>query len=538
MLVITLPISYFLITYLAYNLISLIHMAETDDATKRAAGLTKLFNAVIRGNRELKNAADGDRFLEALCAQEDVSKCVEVLIAAPAGLSAVARAFRFSNSSINGHAASALLQLSDPLLKTLYGGQFLQRIIEAIVDPPSFWHALVESHDARALTLEASHAFAWLLLELLISRSEDVPDVRTVAERVTENESLINSDSLEVRNLGHKIKHVLGSTSDVVDGPGGRHDNDHANFRDVKILPTQDEFASTTAPFYRRAADVEAADVEERGLLHVDNQFRLLREDMLGELRNDYQIATGQKKGKRKTILSNLRLAGVDCGTPSRRKPCLLKLQCLDDIPQLKNIEAGSKRKKFVTDSRNKNILKHQSLGCLISNGEVIAFASVERDEDMLALKPAVIVLRITEEKAFRKVLLACKLRTDLMFVQVDTAVFAYEPILKCLQKLTELPFQDQLLNHEAETGEALSDIQPSEVVQAICDNWQKDLQHIVGTDRPVQLDEVQTESLVAGLTRKVSLIQGPPGKFTMAPRSFAYILYCTRSPTNFSSPD
>src|SRR5690242_3257149 len=264
-------ISYFLNTYLANTLISLIHMAEIDATTKRAVGLTKLFNSVIRGNRELKNAADGDRFLEAFCAQEDVSKCVEVLIAAPAGLGAVARAFRFSNSSINGHAASALLQLSDPSLKALYGGQFLQRIIEAIVDPPSFWHALVDSHDARALTLEASHAFAWLLLELLISRSEDVPDVRTVAERVTKNASLINSDSLEVRNLGHKIKHVLSSTSDVVDGPGGRHDNDHANFRDVKILPTQDEFASTTAPFYRRAADVESADVEERGLLHIDN---------------------------------------------------------------------------------------------------------------------------------------------------------------------------------------------------------------------------------------------------------------------------
>lgn len=501
-------------------------MAESDAATKRAAGLHKLFNAVIHGHRELKSAADSDRFLEALCAQDDASKCVEMLIAAPAGVGAVARAFRFTNSNtfLNSHAASTLLRLSDPSLKTLYGGQFLQRIIEAVVNPPSFWIALVGSHDARALTHDASHAFAWLLLELLISRSEDGPDVRGVAERVTDNESLINSGSLEVRNLGHKIKHILSSTSDVVDGPGGRHDNDHANFREIKILPTPDEFASNSTPFYRRAADVEAADVEERGLLHIDNQFRLLREDLLGELRSDYQIAIGQKKGRRKTVLSNLQLAGVDCGTFTRRKPCLLRLQCLDDIPQLKKFEKQSERKTFVTDSRNKNLLKHQSLGCLISNGKTIAFASVERDEDMLAQKPAVIVLRIADEKSFRNVLLTCKSGADLSFVQVDTAVFAYEPILKCLQGLTELPFQDQLLNQGADTDEIFSGIQPTNIVQTINDNWQCDLQHIVGTDRPVQLDIAQTESLVAGLTRKVSLIQGPPGKLITILHLLPYI--------------
>lgn len=127
---------------------------------KRTLGLNKLFSSVVHGNRELKSSADGDRFLEALVAQEDVSKSVEVLIANPAGLGALARAFRFSNSStfVNGFATAAILYLTDPSLKQLYGGQFLQRIIEAIVNPPSFWNTLVESHHARILTPEASHA--------------------------------------------------------------------------------------------------------------------------------------------------------------------------------------------------------------------------------------------------------------------------------------------------------------------------------------------------------------------------------------------
>lgn len=492
-------------------------MTEPDALSKRAVGLKKLFNAVVRGNRELKSAADGDRFLEALCAQEDVSKCVEVLIAAPVGLSAIARAFRFSNNStfINGYATSVILHLADPSLKQLYGGQFLQRVIEAILDPPSFWNAFVDAYDERMLTDQASHAFAWLLLEVLLARSEEVPSVRDIAERLTNNKSLINSECLEVRNFGHKIKHVLGSTDDTAEGPGGRHDNDHADFRKIKILPTPDEFASSFVPFYRRASDIEAASPDERGLMHLDNQFRLLREDLLGELRSDFQIATGQKKGKRKTVLANLHFAGIDCGPLSRRKMCMLKLRCLDDIPQLKNIGDAARRKSYVTDSRNKNLLKHQSLGCLVSNGNIIAFASVERDEDMLAQKPAIIVLRIAEESSFRQALLACKSGADLSFVQVDTAAFAYEPILKCLQTISDLPLQDQLLNLHAITDDTLSGIQPSQIVERISNSWQDDLQTVIGTPRPVNLDIAQTKSLIAGLTKRVSLIQGPPGKFS-----------------------
>lgn len=37
---------------------------------------------------------------------------------------------------------------------------------------------------------------------------------------------------------------------------------------------------------------------ETRIAAHLENQFRLLREDMLSELRDDIQIARGQKKGR------------------------------------------------------------------------------------------------------------------------------------------------------------------------------------------------------------------------------------------------
>lgn len=489
-------------------------MADQEPKAKRAAGLTRLFNAIIHGHREIKTAGDSNRFLEALCSQEDASKCVECLIASSSGLDALGNALRRHVSGdrdfLNGLATATILHFSNPSVKQLYEGQFLQRIIEKIVQPPTFWNTLVEAHDARVLSSEGTRAFAWLLNELMYTRSKDIPDVRDTAKRITDNESFINSDSLDVRNIGHKIKHILDSISDEsADGPGGRHDNDFAQIHKIKLLPTPDEFASSDRPFYRRADSIASVPPETRGLTHVDNQFRLLREDLLGELRNDFQIASGQKKGRRKIVLENLRYAGINCGPDNKRKTCSLRLLCPDDVPQLRNVKAID-RKNYL--AKNKNVLKHQSLGCLISNGNILAFATVDRDEELLAKQPAIVTLQVADASSFGKVLMACKLAEDLCFVQVDTAIFAYEPILKRLQSMTELPLEDQLLNLTSSSAEAVSDIQPTKIINAIRDQWEEDLQDIIKSSQSIKLDQAQADSLLTGLQKRVSLIQGPPG--------------------------
>jgi hypothetical protein len=429
-------------------------------------------------------------------------------------LNVVAKAFRFNRDSafLDGPATEVLRYLRHPSLKQLYGGQFLTRVLEAIVQPPTFWNTFVEAYHARILSQDAVHAFGWLLLEILCCHSEEVPDVRDVAERVTHEESLIDGSSLEIRSIGQKIKHVLNSTSsDAVDGPGGRHDNDFVDFRKIKILPTADEFASNETPYYRRADAVESVETGSRGLLQLDNQFRLLREDMLGELRNDFQIASGQKKGRRKTVLSDLKFAGINCGTAARRKHCSIGLVCPNDLPHMDKIKGKAARKKYLND--HKSVMKHQSLGCLISDGAIIAFASVDRDEDLLAETPPTLVLRITDEASFNKVLFASKSPVQMQFVQVDTAVFSYEPILRCLQSMTDVPLEEQLLNLGPSSGEVLSGIQPTAIVNSIRNNWESDLQSIVDTTKSVVLDAAQARSLLTGLTKRVSLIQGPPGK-------------------------
>ena len=483
-------------------------------AEKRLANQTKLFNAVIHGHRELKSAADGNRFLEAICAQKDASKCVESIVAASGGLTAIAKTFRFSGDSafLNGRATSVLRYLADPTVKQLYGGLFLHRVLEKIVQPPTFWNTLVEAHDARALSEDATLVFAWLLVELLCDRSGDFPDVRHVSERITTSQSFIASGQLEVRNFGHKIKHLLDSTSadTSAEGPGGRHDNDHSDYRKIRILPTADEFSFTDRPFYRRADAINSVELAKRSHVHLDNQFRVLREDLLGELRNDFQISIGAKKGRHKVVLRNLEFIGVDCGLPLRRRTCAIKLQCNDDIPQLKHFKDTNSRRNHLSEKRN--LLKNQSLGCLVSNGDIVAFVSVDRDETQLSQEIPVVKLRVTDDEALKRVLVASKVTQVFEFIQVDTAVFAYEPVLRCLQDMLEIPLQEQLLDSALGSQEALSEIRPTRMIDLITRTWERDLEDTVGATRNVKLDSAQAQSLLNGLSQRVSLIQGPPG--------------------------
>ena len=491
-------------------------MATPEAMQNRQIGLTKFFNAVLLGRRELKSLADGNRFIEALCAQEDPGKTVESLIAAPEGLSSIAKAFRFSGDSafLNGPSADALLYLSHPSLKHLYNGQFLLRVLEQIVQPPTFWNIFIEAFHARKLDGRAYRAFAWLLLQLLSSRSDKTPNVQSFAEQITNDETFTTSHLPDLRNAGYKIKNLLDTTSyDITEnGPGGRHDNDFADFRKVKILPTHDELISTEQPFYRSADAVASADTNQRSLTHLDNQFRLLREDLLSELRNDFQVAIGAKKGRRKDLLANLRFVGADFGDVKKRKPGSLVFRCDDEIPQLRNFTETASRKNYLLG--NKGFLKHQSLGCLVNGADMIAFATIERDEEKLAKKPSEIVLHISDESFVKDVLVASKSLTSLQFVQIDTAVFAYEPVLRCLQNMTDVPLHEQLVDLAPGLTEALSDIHPAKICERIDLLKNFDLQSVLQTPKSVHLDDAQVKSLLAGLSKKVSLIQGPPGKF------------------------
>ncbi|KAH0562483.1 hypothetical protein GP486_002829 [Trichoglossum hirsutum] len=511
--------------------------APVGQSSLRSDRLFKYLGAVLSGKRSVKNVADARLLLEAICDQQDHSNCVEKLIASPSALESLRIGLRSDISAefINGNVAPFLKYLSDdPVLRQLCNGQLLQQLLFIIADPPTLWNALVQLHKDRLLARESVHSFAWLLLELISLPVNGKIDVREAAQRVTDDRSLLDAPYHEIRTLGHKIRHVLlarssGAPVDIQSGPGGRHDNDFADFREIAILPTQDEFISKEKPFYRPSNAIDEASSDRRVAIHLDNQFRLLREDMLGELRSDFQIATGQKRGRRSTVeLRGLSLEGIECGTDRKRKPFALTFSCETSLRKLSDLPAPD-RKAFL--DRNRYFLKHRAFGCLIIGTEIVAFATVDRNEDLLVKDIPVVVLQPSGSDAVQRILVAAKQTRELRFISVDTPIFAYEPVLKRLQDMSGLPMAEELLSWVPTMSICASFPQLDHITQRIADSGGHDLHNILETPKSIDLDKSQMESLLAGLTQTLSLIQGPPGTFCIplvSPSSYQLIVIGT----------
>lgn len=473
---------------------------------------------MISGKTTLKTTQNGDLFLEALSSQQDPPTCVEKILSSTHGLQAVQKSTRFSLSPtfFNGQATTFLQYIQAPALKAIYGGDFLQQLILNIVEPPIFWNAFVRCFRDRTLSVNAQKSFAWLLLELISSPLQSYNVHAEIARDSSIQGLLTDSSELEIRNIGQKIKHVLSAlTPDAIarddSGPGGRHDNDLVDFREIAILPTADELLSTEDPFLRCAAAIEDLEADQSHLqTHLDNQFRLLREDMLGEMREELKIVQRKKPGRRKgIIIKGFKVLDVDCGPPNKRRVWGLRLQCNTDFAQLSKIKPRD-RKGYFTD--NRNVLKHQSLACLIVDGDVAAFAAIHRDLDMLASTPPIVVLQLYGQSGTFNALVKLKTAQDITLVQLNTALFSFEPVLKGLQGLKNLTLVDELIFWKMGDGTIQPPTPPLNVIQRIEADPRQDLQGLLGTSRPVYLDESQVRSLLTGLKQRVSLIQGPPG--------------------------
>ena len=497
----------------------------------RTAKLAKFFNTVLHGNQLLKTAKNAELFIEALCDQPDPPTCLEKVISSPAGLSAVQNSLRIDPSVAfhNGPATALIRYIQDPGLKLILRGDYLCKVTQSIVEPPIFWNGFLLSFRKGLLDVDAQQSFGWLLHELLGQSSENTASFLAVAQDTMIQALLLDSPVFEIRTMGQKIRHFISSL-DAPDvepdehGPGGRHDNDFADFREVAIHPTADEIRSAEPPFLRLAEILEDPAYKDKRLaVHLDNQFRLLREDLLTEMRDELQTITGDKKGRHRGItVEGLRLLDVDCGEPKKRLPWGLQLQLISDLPQLAKLKVKgpkdnppgipnqARRDYFLA---NPHIFKHQSLGCLIVDGEISAFPTIHRDVDQLACKPPIITLQFKGKASTSKSLLKLKTAKTVKLVQIDTAVFAYEPVLRGLQELRDLSLADELLLWSPDSVPVQPPDVPLALVNSLENDPSQDIQGILQTPNSIRLDKVQMDSLLTGLKQRVSLIQGPPGE-------------------------
>ena len=491
-------------------------------ANDRSQRLQKHFNNIIQGKTQIAPQNSG-LFIEAICSQPDAAACIDKLSTSSNGLSSVQSAMRFDTtpSFFNEKGAKLLHYLSLQELAGIGGGTTLRSILKAIVDPPIFWNPFAQSYIAGELKESSQRCFAWLLLQLIQFPGEQASPYIDLLSDSTILDTILASDNYEIKGLGYQIKHIVntcgaGVVGDTQFGPGGRHDNDFANFRDISILPTPDEITSPKPAFFRTGYTVEETEEDLRLATHLDNQFRLFREDMLYEMRDDLLLAFGRKSGKYRgvsfkgltllSIFNELKPSGKKCkwGLVFRCSPG----QDLWQIRKLKNKE----RKKYLTE--HPNLFKHQSLTCLRIDDQVCAFLTVRRDEDRLALSPPEIILHLESQNDVAGILLRLVTAKPekISLYQIDTAVFAYEPVLTTLQQIQKITLSPEIMLWKEGQLIERSPYAPEALVAALQQDPTRDLKNLLGTQKSIRLDHDQGKSLVQGLTQTVSLIQGPPG--------------------------
>ncbi|KAJ7707709.1 P-loop containing nucleoside triphosphate hydrolase protein [Mycena rosella] len=479
--------------------------------------LNKVLNDILRGTQKL-TAQNNPHFLEAICIHPDAAACVNDIISLPAGLTSIQESMRFDLTTkfFNGRAADLITVLQAPSLSNIAGGSFIHQVIVKIVDPPIFWMQFTLAFKAGQLEDNAQRCFAWVLLHMITTASDLSNPYLDLARDSTVMDRIIASPSPETKALAQQItdfvemRHTITFQGDLL--PGGRHDNDFDDFRAISILPTADEITCTKSSFLRFSSELEDPEtIDTRLSIYLDSQFRLLREDMLHEMKEELQIAQKQKKGRhRGMIMEGFELLGIHCGTDERRCKWGITLQCKKDLPFFDQVKPKERRAHLEKNSRR--ILKHQSLTCLIVDGEVVAFPTLNRDEDLLVKNPPVIVLQFEGDTSTSKALLCLKSAKDIKLIQIDTAVFAFEPVLKALQDMRSMPLSPELLFWTPDDILRNPSFSPTNIISALISNPRCDLKPLLNTPKSIILDGSQATSLLSALTQKVSLIQGPPG--------------------------
>ncbi|KAI0030556.1 P-loop containing nucleoside triphosphate hydrolase protein [Vararia minispora EC-137] len=489
----------------------------TDGA--RQSRLDKLFDSVARGRLKVtsKNSA---LFLEAVCAQTEPLACLDALVSESNALDALQFAIfaGLSSGFLNDSCQCILSYFQVPALSNLGGGAILRSVLVKLSDPPHLLRAYKDALCDGELNAPAQKSFSWLLIQLLASPRTPSDDVLRVVEEVLP--ILLSSPFVAVKTNGKAIERALAPSTLQTSssrGPGGRHDNDHPNFRDIAILPTAAELICSEAPYLLTSREVQDVDEARRVGTHLDNQFRLLREDMLFELREELQTVLdndGGKGGARRGFqVEGFHAVGVQNGAGTKHEAKWgIEVECDQDLPFFMH-DNPKDRKAYLASPDKRRILKHQSLTCLILDGEVVAFPTIHRDEEKLALPKPIIVLQLEGETATIQALTKLKTAKKTKLVQVDTAVFAYEPVLRSLQGMGRPLLSPELFLWDADRDVVQPPLfTPDSIISALTDNPSLNIGPILGLKKKVILDNAQCTSLLAMLSQRVSLIQGPPG--------------------------
>ncbi|KAL8788904.1 MAG: hypothetical protein Q9213_001427 [Squamulea squamosa] len=365
--------------------------------------------------------------------------------------------------------------------------------------------------------------------------------------------------------LHHDLPGALSS-----DGP--RHDNDHEQIKDIQILPTVEEISCPRLDYlpYSNATNNHLSGLP--GLL--DRQFRLLREDAIGGLRDAVRreaerlemgafqaMSPKQRNQERTYVHEDLRLRHWEV---DRKKG----LQLVADFAQPIAIsKSGERQRKEWWDSSRR--LQPTSLVCVVSSTGQNIFCLVcdptptapskvkQRDDDRskaaqsLALeeeyqrkkqempslhkddnRAAVMLTLVSNDPThitwISRVFSKGRSTVNMSLVEFPGVLLpTFQPTLRALQEMSQrldIPFADHLapLGIEVDAGDVpppmytqhedfAFDLSPLSNGEPLALSTSKPFDR-QGFDEHTSLDEAQQTAVVHALKSSLALIQGPPG--------------------------
>ena len=400
-----------------------------------------------------------------------------------------------------------------------------------------------------------------------------VGEVRAIVDRAR---GLIDQDLLTTMFSQTKSASVYPHGLQV---PGDNHDNDKIDITAVKIFPTRGEILSEAADF------LPSTDLERPHFLankcerHIDTQFRLLRHDTFGELKDVIAGLLRASEADRGYLGPRVNLGNVRANRYSHAMFSYvsfgsrsgLEANMSFSLPPNVREKSASERSRWWEDSRRLSegvlasfIATHeeqvQHVFLIVSNRKAADGKDESSEKDT---RRATITVRLaSHHQVDIETLLSLsssKVRGLLVeFPGVLPATFV--PILENLQglqRLGSLPFQNWILPDKVEHMQdtLMVDIPPPRYARSpgfafslepirtkvdvdesdllIDPNLISDGEYLVNkVEAQTDLARGQCRALIAALSREFVLIQGPPGtgKSYLGVKLMKILLHCQKT--------
>ncbi|KAJ3167234.1 hypothetical protein HDU87_001723, partial [Geranomyces variabilis] len=468
---------------------------------------------------------------------------------------------KLRNLGLNEKSAALFASISKAFLQTLRSNQ------EASVSPTFSAAALYDeisaiggafrgaANDAIAYHIRvADQTFAKIRQYLHLGGA--IPEASAAATRT--------------QNLPGPVPRPLIDLPGELSEKGPRHNNDFHNIELITILPTSDELNSDRPDFLPKRGD--SVVHHEQGVKRLlDEQFRLLREDTVGVLRDAVRGVVSSWD----TVLGGTAKARASALRRLQTKCVIYPAACLEKFtvdkrdglvalmsfaqPQQLREKTYAQRKKFCKEDNGHSLQRgnivalvegrtHHSVFLLVSDRTIIERRREAEDEEKkdLAVHPARAFIELklvnptsTDDQNQLLSVVRC-VPGDAILVEFPGLLFAsFEPVLKGLQALhrsADVPFVEYIVprTYESDAEDQLEASggamdMPPPLYLSRNPNLVLDLSCITANNFPLThsvnqpvsiaqlrahttLDPGQCQAFIHALSSELALLQGPPG--------------------------